>query len=86
MNYGVIWWPPARQRLAQIWLQAPDRGAVTAAAESIERLPETVPTAVGVRLQGRRHYRWLRWAPLEVIYFVSPGDTMVLVLQVVFHP
>jgi hypothetical protein len=59
---------------------------VTAAADSIDRLLETVPTAVGVRLQGPRHYRWLRWAPLEVVYFVSPGDSMVLVLQVVFHP
>jgi plasmid stabilization system protein ParE len=86
MPYGVIWLSAAQQRLAHIWLQASDRRAVTATADGMERLLQTAPAGVGSRLQGPRRYRWLRWAPLEVLYLVSPGDRMVLILQVVFHP
>ena len=33
MSFRVVWMPPAEDRLAAVWLAAPDRNAVTRAAQ-----------------------------------------------------
>ena len=45
MRYTVIWTDPAEQNLAAVWMAAPDRNAVTSAANIVDQLlaedPET---------------------------------------------
>jgi hypothetical protein len=48
-RFTVVWSPNELQRLTEIWLQSPDRAAMTAAAAQIERLLRHDPT----RMQGR---------------------------------
>ena len=82
MNYTVVWIPPAEQELAAIWMDAPDRAAVTAAAHAIDSTLRTDPEKQGEsRDEGRRI---LLHAPLGVLYKVLPEDCLVRVL-VVWH-
>jgi hypothetical protein len=45
VNYSVVWVPSAEQELAAVWLAAPDRPAVSAAAHRIDqRLGTAAPS------------------------------------------
>lgn len=80
MNYTVIWLPDAEQELAEVWLNAPHRSAITRAAAAIDRLVESAPEDEGEsRPNGRRI---LFAAPLAVIYRVHPDEHQVTVLHV----
>ena len=80
MIYTVGWKKPARDALADIWLNAPDRGAVSAAANEIDRELRTDAHRKGV--VSRRGRRIFGIAPLTVIFRVDPGDCTVIVLKV----
>ena len=79
MRYTVTWDPSAEAELMAIWLGAPDRQAVTDAANEIDRLLANDP-----QLKGQPFYgdRILVASPLAVTFSVSPDDRRVRVLQV----
>jgi hypothetical protein len=80
VNYRVYWRKKARTRLADIWVAAPDRNAITAAAHRIDQLLERNPLGCGEsRDKGRRILYAL---PLVVMYRIIEDDKKVIVLDV----
>ena len=79
MRFAVTWHPSAEQELAEIWLQATDRQAVTQAANSIDRQLAHDPQACGEEFYGDRIFVEL---PLAVTYTVNLQDQRVQILQV----
>ena len=75
MRHTVVWFPAAQQRLTEIWLAEPDRPAVTAEADEIDRLLRTDPLEIG---QVRTALvRFLAEYPLAVYYVVREQDMIV---------
>lgn len=80
MKYTVLWTPAAEQELAAIWMDAPDRAAVTSAASSIDAL-----LAENADRQGESRHGNLRIIfapPLGVEFDVLEEDRIVYVLAV----
>ena len=48
--FSLAWEPPAEDELAEIWLQSPDRWAVTRAQAKIDQLLKADPIANGAHL------------------------------------
>jgi plasmid stabilization system protein ParE len=79
-RFTVEWLPEAENELADIWLAATDRGAVTAAEAAITQLLANDPLNVGKELsEGLRR---LERTPLVVFYQVDPGRNLVEVSNV----
>jgi plasmid stabilization system protein ParE len=80
MKYKVDWLPAAEQELADIWLQAADRNAVSQAAHAIDQVLEIDPDHAGEsRPEGRRIFFG---PPLGVLFRVIEDDKLVQVIQV----
>ena len=81
MKYSVRWTRKARlEQLAQVWLDAPDRNAVTAAANEVDRLLAADPAGIGEsRAAGLRA---LIVEPLMVGYMIDEDDGRVIVFSV----
>jgi len=79
MRYTVVWLPPARAALANLWLQAPDRQAVADASDRLDAALANDPQSKGKRV-GKFLVR--EESPLAVLYHVDPGDRTVRVLSV----
>jgi hypothetical protein len=79
MRYTVKWHPSAEDELARLWLGAPDPGAVTKAADRIDRVLSSDPEAQGEEFYGDR---LLIELPLGVVFTVRAADRLVQVLQV----
>jgi hypothetical protein len=80
VRYTVLWKPEAERRLAELWLNAVDRNAVTQAANEIDRRLQTNPDQEGEsRSDGRR---LLLVNPLAVLFEVVPDDRIVYGLTV----
>ena len=80
MKFTIRWIPSAERELAESWLAAPDRNAVTAAAYAIERLLEVDPLRAGEsRPNGRRI---LLEPPLGVLFEVDSKREVVRVVKV----
>ena len=56
MIYTVVWKTSAEEELAQLWIQAPDRAAVTQAANRIDALSRHEREAAGGRDSGGKRY------------------------------
>jgi plasmid stabilization system protein ParE len=80
MKYTVTWKPSVKERLADIWMTAPDRSAVTAAANSVDSLLRVDPLDRGESRGGIT--RVLVVLPLAVVYEVNEDDRQVQVLSV----
>jgi hypothetical protein len=80
MSYTVVWLPPAEQDLADLWIQAGDRNAVTAAADEIDHRLKYDPLGEGEARAGQT--RILFVPPLAVLYDVSEPDRLVTVWAV----
>jgi hypothetical protein len=81
VKYTVRWTRKARlQQLAQIWLDAPDRNAVTAAANEVDRLLAANPCDMGESRAGG--LRVLIVEPLIVGYMVFEDDLRVIVFSI----
>ncbi len=80
MKYTVVWPDAVQDELADIWIHASDRRAVTMAANQMERELRTDAPLRGRLLRGSR--RMLRLPPLLVVFDVSPDDCLVTVLKV----
>jgi len=79
MRYTVVWLPSAQDELADIWIQAADRQAITAAAHRIDR---TLARDADRKGQIFHQHRVLIDAPLAVTFSVSVADCLVTVTQV----
>lgn len=80
MKYTVVWQPKATDELAQLWINSADRGSVTAAADSIDRMLQRDPV-----LRGETHTastRVLLVRPLAAVYRVVEDDRIVKVLLI----
>ena len=79
MRFTLSWHPDVERELAETWIRAPDRRAVTEAIARIEQMLTVSADTVGEEFYGDR---LLVVAPLAVTYSVSVPDRMVQVLQV----
>ncbi len=80
MNLTVVWQPTAEATLADLWNNAPDRAAVTRAANTIDALLKRDPLGVGESRTD--NLRVLFVPPLAVDYEVLEDDCLVRVLKV----
>ena len=80
MKHTVTWKPSVKQRLADIWITAPDRPAVTEAANAIDKSLRVDPLDQGESRSGS--VRILIVLPLAVVYDVREDDRLVEVLSV----
>ena len=80
MNYTVTWRPWAESELAEAWVNAPDRSAVTRAAANIDQALAYKPLAVGESRFGCT--RVLFDGPLAVYYDVIEDDRKVVIWKV----
>jgi hypothetical protein len=80
MRYSVIWKPEAEHLLAELWMNSPDRGSITAAAREIEQRLQAAPENEG---ESRPDDRRILFAPpLAVLFRVYPARRLVHVLGV----
>jgi hypothetical protein len=80
MNYTVKWTDQADQQLANIWLNAPDKDAVTAASNRIESLLRRDPLGQGESCGGNS--RLMFEPPLGAYYRVYPKARVVWVASI----
>jgi hypothetical protein len=80
MTWNVEWTPATEQRLADIWLKAPDAAGVTAAANRIDAALARDPQHVGEARVGVS--RILIDLPLAISYDVILDDSKVIVWDV----
>ena len=80
MNYRVTWLPSADRTLIDLWIAAPDRAELTAAANRIESSLERDPLGVGESRSGG--VRILIDSPLAIYYTVDTAHRSVLVWDV----
>lgn len=80
MKYTVTWKPSAENRLVELWLNATDRAAVTAAANELEKMLQIDPHGQGEsRADGSRV---LFVPPLGALYDADDGNRFVDILKV----
>jgi hypothetical protein len=79
MRFTVTWHPSAERELAEIWIAATDRQAITQAAHVIDQLLASDPLAQGEEFYGDRILVVL---PLAVTFAVNEQDRTVQILQV----
>lgn len=80
MTYNVVWQPNAEQHLASIWVAAPNREAVSEAANAIDQSLRTDPETRGESRSGNE--RVLIISPLLVAFEIRELDRIVSVLSV----
>jgi hypothetical protein len=78
--YTAVWLGPAQNHLATIWMAAPDRDAVTRAANTIDERLRRDPYADSESREGDSRITLL--PPLGVSYDVSDDDRLVTVWAV----
>lgn len=77
MRYTVVWATDAESELADIWMQASDRPAVTAAAATIDTELAVDPNTKGTPIsEGLRR---LTVPPLHAYFEVHEDDRLVVV-------
>jgi hypothetical protein len=80
MSWTVIWRPSPQNDLAQLWLDAADRGAVRDAADAIDANLARDPYAWSESRWGQM--RIMIVAPLAVLSEVDDANRLVTVLAV----
>jgi plasmid stabilization system protein ParE len=80
MRYTVVWKKSAADRLAEIWMAAADRGAVSVAADNIDAALRNNPLECGESRD--ENTRILIVPPLAVLYEVDQADRRVTVLAI----
>ena len=82
MNYVVVWGPLAVNMLAEIWLNASDRRAVTEATAILEKQLGYEPLRLGESRESSVH-SWVFLPPVGIDFEVIEDDKRVIV-QTVF--
>ena len=80
MSYTVLWKPDAEEELVRIWTEASDRSAVSAAANTIDRLLKSSPHDRGESRSGTVRIFFVD--PLGVFFDLQEEDRIVSVLRV----
>jgi hypothetical protein len=80
MSYSVAWRTAAKRQLARLWVNASDRGAVTAAANAIDAALPRNPLSIGESRWGVK--RFLFVPPLAIYYNVYQATRRVIVTAV----
>ena len=80
MNYAVTWKQSAADRLAEVWMSARDRAAVTSAADTLDAALRADPHQHGESRGGTT--RLVVVPPLAVVYEVFETDRRVEILSV----
>jgi hypothetical protein len=80
MNFTVVWKSDSQNDLADLWIAASDRAAITKAADTIDRLLCQDPFANSESRTGNN--RIMIVPPLAVSYDVSEEDCLVTVWAV----
>jgi hypothetical protein len=80
MKYTVVWIQTAQEELAELWNNAGDRNAVTAASNHIDHILKTAPYSNSESREG--NLRIIFVPPLAALYDVSDDDRMVTVRAV----
>jgi len=80
MKYTVVWKPDAEDELARLWQASSQQGAISAAADQIDRVLGQRPLDEGESRGGSMRVIFL--PPLGVFYHVSEDDRLVSVLRV----
>ena len=80
MRYTVVWTQYALDALADAWIQASDRAAVTSASDPVDPELEVNPDSKGVDFYGDRLL--VVDSFLHVIFRVEPPKLRVTVLDV----
>ena len=75
MRYTVVWHELAQEELAELWLGAPDRGAIRRAADQIDKELAEDPETRGTRVSERS--REFTCYPLQVLFRIVPDDRLV---------
>ena len=76
MRFTVIWSQVAQNQLAELWLNAADRNAVTQASHQIDQLLAIDPDQQGDDFYGD----WLLVVPpLQVVYRIVTDDMQVVI-------
>ena len=79
MRFTVIWSQAAQSQLAELWVNATDRNAVTRASHQIDQLLAIDPDQQGIDFYGD----WLLVVtPLQVVYRIIPADMQVVIDRV----
>lgn len=78
MTYTVLWTPAAERDLAELWLSAEDRNAITSAAATIDALLRQDAHLVGESREGTLRITFV--APLGIDFEVLQDDRLVYVL------
>jgi len=84
MRYTIVWLPAAVEELLAIWLSAPDRSAVTAAADELDSVLKIDPVLRGETLVGS--VRILLADPLQAAYRVFDDDRIVQIIGIARTP
>jgi hypothetical protein len=80
MSFRVKWRRKAKQALAAVWLTAPDRNEVTAAAHRIEVILRRDPLGIGESRGG--DFRIVFDQPISLLYQVDPVRREVRIITV----
>jgi hypothetical protein len=80
MKYTVLWTGVAEDRLAGLWIDAPDRTLIALAADTIDRLLSEDPHQQGESREGNTRITFCY--PLAVEFEVVEEDRTVFVLAV----
>lgn len=79
-HYTVVWVQSTEAELVDLWLEADDRGAITAAANTIDHELRIDAELKGVELS--EGLRALNVAPLRVIFTARLKDRVAEILRV----
>ena len=80
IRFTVVWHIDARNQLAEIWVRAEDRNAVSRASDAIDNFLAVDATAKGTVVEG--DLRELTIQPLKILFGVSEPDRLVKVVDV----
>jgi hypothetical protein len=79
MRFTVVWVPSAEAQLANLWIRAADRCAISASVHCIDSELRNDPERKGVMFGP---FRALFDDPMSVLFTADPGDCMARVIQV----
>jgi hypothetical protein len=78
MRYTVTWLPSALDDLLSLWIEGPDRQAISDAANGIETILNNDPVLRGETLVGS--LRILIADPLQIAYRIVEADRIVQIV------
>jgi mRNA-degrading endonuclease RelE of RelBE toxin-antitoxin system len=79
MRWTVVWKKSAQRKLAELWLDSPEREAVRSAADSVDHELKNDADRKGRVAFG---HRVLAMPPLAIVYKVSVDDRLATVVDV----